>query len=78
MLAPRFRSDRRKTISGGYLVGTDDDGVIYHHPSFRFDVEFANGLVLDARADVIRSSVYRDTRLTIDLRLLNAFRQSKR
>jgi hypothetical protein len=78
MLAPRFRSDRRKTLSAGYLIGTDHDGVVYHHPSIGLDVEFANGLALDARAEVVRSSVYRDQRLILSLHLLNAFRQTVR
>jgi thioredoxin-like negative regulator of GroEL len=78
LFKPRFRSDRRKTITTGYMIGTDNDGVLYQHPLIALDVEFANGLVLYGRAELIRSSVYRDNRFSVNLRLQDAFRQSKK
>jgi hypothetical protein len=64
---PRFRGDRINAITGGYLIGTDRDGVIYHHPTVRASLEFARGLSFEARADWIRSSVYNDRTITFGI-----------
>jgi tetratricopeptide (TPR) repeat protein len=67
--APQFRGDRQQTITAGYLVGTDNDGEVYHHPLARLSFEIARGLALDAQANWIRSDVYRETSAFIGLRL---------
>jgi hypothetical protein len=58
---PKFRGDREQVLAFGYLIGTDIDGVVYHHPSVRLTLEFARGLAIDARANWIRSDVYNET-----------------
>lgn len=67
--APQFRGDRQQTITAGYLVGTDNDGEVYHHPLARLSFEIARGVALDAQANWIRSDVYRETSAFVGLRL---------
>ena len=67
--APQFRGDRQATITAGYLVGTDNDGEVYHHPLARVSFEIARGLAIDAQANWIRSDVYRETSAFVGLRL---------
>jgi tetratricopeptide (TPR) repeat protein len=64
---PRFRNDRQQTLSFGYLVGLDDDGETYHHPMMNLAIEFARGLSIDARANLIRSDVYRETSVFVGM-----------
>jgi tetratricopeptide (TPR) repeat protein len=66
---PQFRGDRQQTITAGYLVGTDNDGEVYHHPLARLSFEIARGLAIDAQANWIRSDVYRETSAFIGLRV---------
>jgi tetratricopeptide (TPR) repeat protein len=68
-VGPRFRGDRQTALTVGYLAGTDLDAVAYHHPLIRFSADLTAGLALEARADWIRSSVYRETSATIGLTL---------
>ena len=65
----RFRGDRASNLSFGYLIGTDDAGTTYHHPSVRLILEFTNGLALDARANWIRSQTYDETSAFVGLRI---------
>ncbi len=58
---PRFRGDRQQMLAASYLVGVDDLGTTYHHPMVTLTLEFAAGISLDARANWIRSDVYRET-----------------
>jgi len=44
---PRFRGDRQQRITGGYLIGVDNDGEFYHHPTLRLVFEFGNGLAFE-------------------------------
>ena len=37
--APQFRGDRQQTMTAGYLIGTDNDGEVYHHPLARLSFE---------------------------------------
>ena len=64
---PRFRNDRQQTLSFGYLIGFDDDGETYHHPMMNLAIEFARGLSIDARANWIRSDVYRETSVFVGM-----------
>lgn len=64
---PRFRGDRINAVTGAYLIGTDRDGVIYHHPTVRVSLELAHGLAFEARADWIRSTVYNDRTITFGM-----------
>jgi hypothetical protein len=66
---PRFRGDRQDFIGAGYLIGTDNDGRLYHHPSVRMSWELTRGALFDARADAVRSSVYKDHIFTVSLRV---------
>ena len=64
---PRFRGDRQHALGLGYLVGTDNDGTTYHHPSIRIGLKFGSGLAIDARADAIRSRVYDETSASVEV-----------
>jgi tetratricopeptide (TPR) repeat protein len=66
---PRFQGDRRREIAGTYLIGTDDRGVRYQHPSLRLAFEAVRGLTVDMTAGAIRSSVYKDASFSISLRV---------
>jgi tetratricopeptide (TPR) repeat protein len=66
---PQFRGDRQQTLTAGYLIGTDNDGEVYHHPLARLSFEIARGLAIDAQANWIRSDVYRETSAFVGLRL---------
>jgi tetratricopeptide (TPR) repeat protein len=66
---PKFRGDREQSLAFGYLVGTDEDGVVYQHPSLRLTLEFARGLAIDARANWIRSTVYNETSAYVGIRI---------
>lgn len=68
----RFRGDRVNAITGAYLIGTDRDGIIYHHPSLRASFELGNGLAFETRADWIRSAVYNDRSLSFGLAFRSA------
>jgi uncharacterized protein YqeY len=46
-------------------VGLDDNGETYHHPMMNLALEFARGLSIDARANWIRSDVYRETSIFV-------------
>jgi tetratricopeptide (TPR) repeat protein len=74
---PRFRGDRQRWVSVGYLLGTDDEGTTYHHPLVHATMEFANGLALEARGDWIRSRVYRETSIFVGLRIAAATRPTR-
>ena len=65
----QFRGDRQTTLTAGYLVGTDNDGEVYHHPLARLSFEIARGLAFDAQASWIRSDVYRETSAFVGLRV---------
>ena len=65
---PRFRDDRHDQTAIGYLVGTDSRGVLYHHPSARLALEIARGIAIEAKADWIRSSTYRESAFTVSAR----------
>jgi hypothetical protein len=67
--APRFRHDRRREITAAYLIGTDDRGEHYQHPSMRLDLEVVRGLAIDAMVGTIRSDVYNNRSFSISLRL---------
>ena len=67
--APRFRHDRRRELTIGYLLGTDDRRERYQHPTLRLAYELVRGLALDFSAGAIRSDVYDDQTLTIGLRI---------
>ena len=66
---PRFQNDRQQTLSFGYLVGLDDNNETYHHPMMNLALEFARGLCIDARANWIRSDVYRETSIFVGMTL---------
>lgn len=70
--SPRFRGDRQQVLSGGYLIGVDDKGTAYHHPTVRLALEFARGIAVDANATWIRSVVYHETSAFIGFRLTGA------
>lgn len=67
--APGFRDDAHKTLTAGYLVGTDSQGVLYQHPTVNLTFDFANGLALVARGDWIQSSVYRERAFAVQFKI---------
>ncbi|HVQ41240.1 MAG TPA: tetratricopeptide repeat protein [Vicinamibacterales bacterium] len=67
--APQFRGDRQQTFTAGYLIGTDNDGEVYHHPLARLSFEIGRGVAIDGQANWIRSDVYRETSAFVGLRL---------
>jgi tetratricopeptide (TPR) repeat protein len=67
---PRFRGDRMNQVAFGYLIGTDSNGVIYQHPSFRLGWEMSPSLVLSVRADVIRSRSYNEQSVLVSMHLI--------
>jgi hypothetical protein len=69
LAAPRFRHDRRREITIGYLVGTDDRRERYQQPTLRVAFEIVRGLAVDLAAGAIRSDVYEDQSFSLRLRL---------
>jgi tetratricopeptide (TPR) repeat protein len=64
---PKFRQDIRKSVTLGYLAGTDRDGVFYQHPTVNATFGFANGLALVFRGDWIRSDVYNEQSVSLHI-----------
>jgi tetratricopeptide (TPR) repeat protein len=67
--SPGFREDVHKTLTAGYLLGTDSQGVLYQHPTVNLTFDFANGLALVARGDWIQSSVYRERSFAVQFKV---------
>ena len=67
---PRFRDDRGDQMAVGFLVGVDNRGTIYRHPSIRASWEFSPGLRLDARGSLIRSRTYNDASVLVSVRVM--------
>ena len=59
---PRFTGDRRRELVASMLVGTDNRGEIYTHPSARLVTEIKGGIEVEAFVDLIDSRVYRERR----------------
>ena len=66
---PRFRADRERRLAIGYLIGTDSDAVIYHHPSARLLFELPAGMAFEAGVSWIRSEVYQETNAHVGVRV---------
>ena len=62
---PRFSGDRQRELVASMLVGTDNRGEIYTHPSARLVTEIKGGIEVDAFVDLIDSRVYRERRAGI-------------
>jgi hypothetical protein len=69
---PRFRNDRRRAVTGGLLIGTDERGILYLHPSLDASWELMPGLEAAVGGNWIRSSVYDETAVSISIRLLGS------
>jgi tetratricopeptide (TPR) repeat protein len=69
---PRFRDDRGDEVAVGFLLGADNRGTIYRHPSIRASWEFSPGLRIDARGSLIRSRTYNDASVFVSLRVMGA------
>jgi len=75
---PRFRGDREQSVSASYLIGVDNQGATYHHPTVRLSFEFAPGLAIDAHVDWIRSAVYHETSAFVGLRIPTSTNKTRR
>ncbi len=65
----RFRGDRERSVTAGYLVGVNSRGSVFHQPTARWSIEVVPGLVLDGHLSRVQSSDYRETRFTVGLRV---------
>ena len=74
-MRPRFADDLARHVTATYLAGVDDRGVIYHHPSVRAAWELNDGLAVEAVADWLRSEVFDQTRLWLQVRVGGAGRR---
>lgn len=70
--AVHFRGDRENVLVAGYLIGTDNHGVLYQHPTLRLSLDLARGLAIDARGSWIRSASYDETAFVVGLRVVVA------
>ena len=66
---PRFQGDRQGEFALGYLIGTDNRGIVYQHPLMRLAVDLRPGVALEARGGWIRSSTYDERSFVVGLRL---------
>ena len=66
---PRFADDLARYVTASYQLGFDDRGTLYQHPTVRGGWEINDLLLLEAGADWIVSSVYHQTRATVQLRI---------
>lgn len=69
---PRFEGDRRRTLQVSFLEGTDNHGVLYHHPSVGAGFELSRWFTVNGTASWIRSAVYRDSLFSVDVRVTGA------
>ena len=68
---PRFGGDRQKSLQVSFLEGTDNHGVLYHHPSVEAGFEISRRFVVNGTASWIRSSTYNDSLFAVDIRVIN-------
>jgi hypothetical protein len=66
---PRFQGDRKGEFAVGYLVGTDDRGILYQHPMIRLGMDLRPGLAVEARGGWIHSSTYKERSVVVNLRV---------
>ena len=66
---PRFHGDRDRRLSASYLLGTDSNGILYHHQTLRLVFELPAGLAVETGASWIRSEVYRETEAHVGVRI---------
>jgi tetratricopeptide (TPR) repeat protein len=66
----RFRGDRSNAFTVGYLVGTDNRGVRYQHPSARLSLEVKPWLSLETHGSWIRSAVYDEFTFLMGVRIV--------
>jgi hypothetical protein len=67
----RFAGDRQDGISASFVEGTDNHAVSYHHPALRAEVSLSRHLLLEARGEWVRASTYRQSSLSVNLRVRN-------
>jgi hypothetical protein len=75
LMRPRFADDLARHVTAAYLVGFDDRGAVYHHPSVTASWEVNDGLAVEATGDWLRSSVFTQTRVSVRLRVGGAGRR---
>ena len=68
---PRFAGDRFSSVTVAFVEGTDNRRVLYHHPTVTTHLQLSRRVALNGRAEVIRSSTYRESSLFVGLDLAN-------
>ena len=66
---PRFGGDRQKSLQVSFLEGTDNHGVLYHHPSVAAGIELSRRFTINGTASMIRSATYQDSVVAVDIRV---------
>lgn len=69
MEKPRFGGDRQKSLQVSFMEGTDNHGVLYHHPSVAAGLELSRRFTINGTASMIRSSTYQDSVVAVDIRV---------
>ena len=72
---PRFAGDRQSSITVAFVEGTDNHGVLYHHPTATAHLQLTRRVALNARAELIRSSTYRESSFFVGIDLANLANQ---
>jgi tetratricopeptide (TPR) repeat protein len=65
----RFDTDRDDTFAAAFLAGVDDRGRVYQTGRTELSMELRSGTAIGARAVVVRSSVYRQTSVSVFLKV---------
>jgi hypothetical protein len=68
---PRFAGDRFSSFTLAFVEGTDNHHVLYHHPTVSTHLQLSRRVALNGRAEVIRSSTYRESSLFVGLDFAN-------
>ena len=73
---PRFAGDRQSSFAVSFVEGTDNHGVLYHHPAARVHWQLSRRLALDSQGNWIRSSSYHESSFVIGLDVANLTRSN--
>jgi hypothetical protein len=71
---PRFAGDRQSSFAVSFVEGTDNHGVLYHHPAARLHWQLSRRVALDSQGNWIRSSSYHESSFVIGLDVANLAR----
>ena len=66
---PRFGGDRQKSLQVSFMEGTDNHGVLYHHPSVAAGIELSRRFTINGTASMLRSATYQDSVVAVDIRV---------